>query len=188
MSRPRDFRFLIVGFLALATAGMAFASNGETILVHGMKIPAIRLETVRLKSGTIDQFAAAVGSQLRAYTKEHKVEACAMMCRAPNGEWGAIPLTINAHGACPIARLCPDGMEAVNESIHSHNVAGAYVARRADIIVVGVEGVGSTFHADNPDEFSPEDMASGAGYMVSPTRLWHYDGKYRVQEISQSAN
>ena len=188
-------------------AVVAFLACGQ-VWAEGRSIPDAGIEqqavTVRLGRATLpvtflaavrgdatldqDAFAQQVGRRLRDHSADMGTEACAMLCRAPSGAWGALPLTIEAHTACPVVNVCPQGMTATGVGIHSHPTAETYVANDADMAVLGQERhlrrrVGQSVRGGNPEEFSAEDFDAGQGYMVSGTTLYHQAGKRAVRAV-----
>ena len=191
-------KFLTV--VALVACGSAWAHDNSipdrgieprsvTVRMGRATLPVTFLPAVR-GDAALDQdaFAKQVGLGLRDHSTNTGTEACAMLCRAPSGAWGAIPLTIGAHTACPVANVCPQGMTATGVGIHSHPTADTYVANDADMAVLGQEKhlrrrVGQSVRGGNPEQFSVEDFAGGEGYMVSGTTLYHQAGRPAVRNL-----
>ena len=191
-------KFLAV--LALLACGQALADDGSipesgieqqtvTVRVGHATLPVTFLPAVR-GDATLDQdaFAQQVGRGLRDHSADTGTEACAMLCRTPSGTWGALPLTIGAHTACPVANVCPQGMTSTGVGIHSHPTADTYVANDADMALLGQEKhlrrrVGQSVRGGNPEQFSAEDFAGGEGYMVSGTTLYHQAGRRAVRNL-----
>lgn len=83
------------------------------VMVNGHALPVEFLEQVDGEARlTQDQFALRVGERLAQHARETKTEACASICRAENGAWGAAPLTVGGHVICPVTPHCPTGMTA----------------------------------------------------------------------------
>ncbi len=161
----------------------------STVKIGAHALPVTFLPEVRGEAA-LDQdgFARKVGRVLRDHSATKETEACAMLCRAPSGAWGALPLTIGAHTACPVANVCPQGMTATGVGIHSHPTAETYVANEADMALLGQDKhlrrrAGQSVRGGNPEQFSAEDFAGGEGYMVSGTTLHHQAGRRTVRNL-----
>lgn len=186
--------------LAFLACGPAWADGGSipkagieqqqvTVRIGRATLPVTFLaEVTGEASQDQDAFARQVGRVLRDHSVATETEACAMLCRTPSGAWGALPLTIGAHTACPVANVCPQGMTATGVGIHSHPTADTYVANDADMAVLGQDKhlrrrAGQSVRGGNPEEFSAEDFDGGAGYMVSGTTLYHQAGQRVVRNL-----
>lgn len=159
--------------LLLCATVQAGEPAGLNIRNKGRIYPATLLPETQGFKGSMDEFAAVIGDQLRAYTKESNFESCASICRAPDNSLGASPISIGAHMACPIVKLCPTGYEPTGENIHTHARRGPYKVNRADAIVLGPLAIGDMEERAEPNLFSEEDLASGSTYLAAPKALWH---------------
>ncbi|WP_254575147.1 hypothetical protein [Stenotrophomonas acidaminiphila] len=180
-------RLFALALIAALASAPALAQT--TVKIGRATLPVTFLAEVTGEAGQDqDAFAQQVGSVLRDHSAATGTEACAMLCRAPSGAWGALPLTIGAHTACPVANVCPQGMTATGVGIHSHPTADTYVANEADMAVLGQDKhlrrrAGQSVRGGNPEQFSAEDFDAGEGYMASGTTLYHQAGKRAVRAV-----
>jgi hypothetical protein len=157
------------------------------VRLAGEDYPATLLPEVRgAASLSMDAFAREVGGALHQHSAETGTEACAMLCRNPAGAWGASPISIGSHIACPIIEKCPEEMAGIGDGIHSHPRKGSYVVNRADKVVLRqrMYTIGTRAETGNTRVFSREDFAGGPGYMVtSGGRLFYQNGPRSVREV-----
>ena len=179
----------LFAFALIASLFAAPVLAQTTVKIGRATLPVTFLQEVTGEEGQDqDAFAVQVGRVLRDHSARTGTEACAMICRAPSGTWGALPLTIGAHTACPVANVCPQGMTATGVGIHSHPTADTYVANEADMALLGQDKhlrrrAGQSVRGGNPEQFSAEDFAGGEGYMVSGTTLYHQAGRRAVRNL-----
>lgn len=184
--------------VVLVVAGLAQAGEGSTpkkgieqqaTFVHmgEQRLSAEMLPEVRGNAKlTKDEFAREVGRELAQYSAKTKTEACAKLCRAADGVWGAAPLSVGAHVVCPMTNHCPADMSPMAEGIHSHPTGDDYRINSIDKAVLPgpFYKVGAREKRGNPDEFSPEDFAGGDGYMITDRgHLWHQAGPHAVRSL-----
>lgn len=151
--------------------------------VHGHDVPVYRIGELRAPDtpAGMDGFAVRVAYVLRAWTREHGVEAIGNLCRTPDGtQWGTVLLTIGAHVASPVTNACPVGMLATGVDIHSHPQRQQYRANAVDQIFL--ERLPSRLVTTRPDTFSPDDYVH-PGYMVGRLGLHYQHGPDRVRLV-----
>lgn len=157
------------------TAGQ-FMQQGQ--LVRIFRIGEVRAPLAQLRS--MDAFALRVGRDLRAYTLEHGVEACAVLC-AGKKEWAATLVTIESQAACPRLPACPKGTRATATDIHSHLAADTFRALALDQLFLPADTAVGALIGTRPEHFSAADLAGGQGYLVSPGKTqYQRDGVVRV--------
>ena len=188
--------------LGLALAGSVYGAERDggstpvsgveqrqfTVRVGRTTLPVTFLGEVTGEAQDRDEFARKVGRILRDHSTATGTEACAMLCRSPLGTWGALPLTIGAHTACPIVNACPPGMTSTGVGIHSHPTTDTYIANAADMAVLGGDEhlrrrAGQRVRGGNPEKFSAEDFAGGEGYLATGTTLYHQAGKRSIRNL-----
>jgi len=151
--------------------------------VHGHDVPVYRIGELRAPdtSAGMDGFAVRVAYVLRAWTREHGVEAIGNLCRTPDGTtWGTVLLTVGAHVASPVTNACPLGMLATGVDIHSHPQRQHYRANAVDQIFLG--RLPCRLVTTRPDTFSPDDYGH-PGYMVGRIGLHYQHGLDRVRLV-----
>lgn len=183
---------LFAALLVFPFDSVAQNIEAVSVVIGGNAYRATMLGDITAKKTLeMDEFATIVADRLQQFTSAEKTEACAAICRAETGEWGASPLSIGSHLVCPIIAKCPDGMVATGEHIHSHPRSGSYVVNLADKIVLRqrLYTVGSTAKTGNTRVFSSEDFSGGPGYMVTASgRLFHQSGPHAVREVHPEAH
>lgn len=184
--------FIVIHKTAVHPGAFVLKQQQTTVRINGQELPVEFLAEVRGRAGlTQDELALRIAAGLARHAMETGTEACANICRAPDGAWGAAPLTIGGHVVCPITELCPNGMTGIGESIHSHPADEPYLINKADLIVLGGccrrVGQRSRAHA-RADEFSPEDFDGGPGYMVTfDGKLYHQSGRRKIRSVTDAA-
>lgn len=155
------------------------------LMVNGRAIPGRILGEVRGDAGLLqDEFAAFVETPMAAHTSETGTEACAMLCRAPNGAWGAAITTVDSHIFCPLTSKCPDSMEATGVSIHSHPASGKYRINQADWRLSNMQlSRGDFAYKEDPRVFSDSDYSAGPGYMTTGSALFYQSGHGTAREV-----
>ena len=165
--------------------GWAVALGAMASLVPGWARPVdlhalhrSRLTPVHAPAGTSEtQFARKIGRGLQRFTNRTGTEACADLCRSPQGAWGAIPVSIGAHAACSTLRECPEGMTPVGRMIHSHPDAAGFEPNAVDFALRNkplIEGM--WWNAGDPTLFSDADYAE-PGYLVVQGHLYFQAGR-----------
>lgn len=139
-------------------------------------------EVVSDPGESLDEFAARIGPQLRAFSDATEFEACGVI--ATDGErFGVVVGTNRAHIACVnFSSKAPNGMTATNETIHSHGVDDRFVANRNDKMLQGQVFQGRvgimSVNGQKLDNFSGMDIQSGPGYLAAPNGVvLHQAGK-----------
>ncbi|WP_017462376.1 hypothetical protein [Dyella ginsengisoli] len=151
--------------------------------VHGHDVPVYRIGELHAPdtSAGMDGFAVRVAYVLRAWTREHGVEAIGNLCRTPDGSaWGTVLLTVGAHVASPVTNACPPGMLATGVDIHSHPQRQHYRANAVDQIFLGRLPCREV--TTQPDTFGPDDYGR-PGYMVGRLGLHFQHGLDRVRLV-----
>lgn len=142
-----------------------------------------------------EDFVADVGRYLDAWTKQSGAEACAKLAQDDqSGQWGVMIVTQRSQISCiQGASMLPPFMKPTGESIHSHpHVQGAHgyvsvsreTARLAELLGSKLK-VGQKLRLPEPEHFSPADIASGKGYLVTGGRLKFQDGVGTEQDLGQ---
>jgi len=179
--------------LVVYTAGgwsrLAFESVSASINIGRSNLEGRVLGELTARSAmTMDQFAVSISGPIARYTKNTQHEVCAQICKSPQGDWGAAVTTVGSHVMCPITSVCPEGMTATGQGIHSHPTGSTYKINAADKAVL-LSGpfyhLGAKEARGQTDVFSAEDFKAGPGYMVTDKgRLMHQDGPKKVRVIS----
>ncbi len=121
---------------------------------------------------TKDRFMARVGAFLAYYTKVRGWEACGMVQPAESGDGWAVRLVTNGSQlGCARIQFDMPGYLASEESIHSHPSAGSAKVSRQDNLLQPKLMCGAYVNKI-PHEFSKLDLANGAGYLVTPEKLF----------------
>lgn len=168
---------------------LAYEEVIASISVGGVRVDGIVLgEMTGGADKSMDQFAVSISGPIAQYTKNTQHEVCAQICKSPQGDWGAVVTTVGSHVMCPITNVCPDGMTATGQGIHSHPTGSTYKINAADKAVL-LSGpfyrLGAKEARGQTDVFSAEDFKAGPGYMVTDKgRLMHQDGPKKVRVIS----
>lgn len=148
-------------------------------------LPITSLPEIRGDHADEIAFAKQVGAVLNRYSSRTDFEACADLCRAPSGAWGAKPTTIGGHAACLVVHECPAGMRRVGRSIHSHPITRRFLANEVDFRVWGRPYVPNTWvTADDPTRLSESDLRT-PGYVVVYGQLYRHQGPGRVTELGR---
>lgn len=166
--RPALFTLFL---FALGTCATAVASVAWP--------PVQRLFVERAPANTSEQeFARQVGRTLSRFSSRTGFEACAELCRAPNGAWSAQVLTIGAHAACLQTHECPTG-----RGIHSHPIERRFQANAVDAALWNnPRAAGTWVQAEDPAWPSPSDE-SAPGYLVVYGQLRLHAGAGRWHDL-----
>lgn len=181
-------RFLLLLLLFLLVSQAAAHEGAENpveqISVKGLGVVTYQrlFEAVSEPGETLDAFVLRVSPRLRAFSDETGFEACGVL--ASDGErFGVVVGTSHAHIACVnLSVYRPEGMTSVNKTLHSHGSEGKFKPNRADLALQGQHMSGrykrlNTVHGQKLDEFSDDDVRSGAGYLAGTQgRVYFQDG------------
>jgi hypothetical protein len=179
-------RCLLAALLAMGTARAERpATSVVGAFAHGgREVPVYRIEDVVSAVRERDLFAIDLAYRLRAFTAREGVEACARICRSPDGlRWGATLVTIKSRAACPRTRLCPADTEPTDVDIHSHLLVTSYSPSALDLAFLAHAPRPGQQVATRPELFSPGDFRTGPGYMVSRRVLQFQDGARDVRLV-----
>lgn len=173
-------RFGIMG--AMKKTPIAFAPSGDPCLGP---VPIFAADIFHLGAPERDTHAMArrLAPLLAEYSARTHMEACARMCRVPDGSIVARIVTIHAHVACLAPdNTCPMGSVPTKETIHSHPTQSAFVANAVDALGWGERDIeGMAQFSGNPDTLSPQDRAAAPVWMVGSrgqlVYLDHPDGQ-----------
>ena len=181
--------FAMLLLMAASLQVAAQEREGTVIAVFEMKgkpVPIYKFGEVVEQGGDMDAFAAKVAPHLRDYTAREGVEACATICRSPDGaRLGATLITIKSAAACPRTTACPRGMKPTEADIHSHPHVTRYEPNAIDkLFLSGTYRRGQEV-GTRPDEFSPGDLEGGAGYMASKRLLQYQDGRGHIRRVPE---
>lgn len=185
MSRTLWILIGLAMFLPLAAAAqpVTFGPQGESIM-------ATPVATVVAEPGESDEaFLLRRGKLFRGYTASTGFEACAQVCRAPDGRLGLSVYTSGSHIGCAIINKCPDGMVETGETIHSHPQARAIRSNAADRAFMRARRPGAhvpryqALGVDHKTRFSHVDYASGPGYLVDGDVMLYQSGPGKVRQV-----
>lgn len=146
--------------------------------------PAQRLTQIHGEAALSEtDFARLVGQSLSRYSARTEYEACAELCRAPQGAWSAQVLTIGSHAACVQTHECPVGTRSIGRGIHSHPIARRFQANAVDAQVWGKPAVANTWvEADDPSLFSESDF-NEPGYLAVFGQLYFQAGPKKIKNL-----
>lgn len=200
MHSGKPLRMFIAGLALAATAGAACAGNTDGMEITRIAVPGVGtvpyqqlFEAVSEPGEALDAFMLRVAPRLRAYSDATGYEACGVIARNDQGQYGVVVGTNHAHIACVnLSRIVPAGMRATGETIHSHGGDRAVAASKVDLQLMGkrLAKMGGTtraiitVHGQKLDAFSPTDFEGGPGYLAAPEgRLLHQSGKGTTREV-----
>lgn len=182
------FRPIVLAFLAAVLLSFSPADHAADVAAY--KTQAWLVGSYTSNPGeSRDAFVLRVAGALKAWTDATGTEACGPIVRTATGY--AVTLTTEkSQVVCLISIQAPAGDTLTGDSIHSHPTDGGRrkvrlttqdmaalralgrggfvdMLRRMDIRQVDAE----------PDTFSPDDYATGAGYLVVGSRLLYQHGQ-----------
>lgn len=175
-------------------ASPVFAHEGaenpvEQVNVKGLGVMTYQrlFEAVSEPGETLDAFVLRVSPRLRAFSDETGFEACGVL--SSDGErFGVVVGTSHAHIACiNFSVYRPAGMTSAKKTLHSHGSEGKFKPNRADLALQGQHMSGrykrlNTVHGQKLNEFSDDDVRSGAGYLAGTNgRVYFQDGGAAVE-------
>lgn len=156
----------MVGLVACTSAG---AVNLWSLQRHS-------LTQITLEAPDEATFVRRAGATLSRYSGRTGFEACADICRAPDGTFGILPVSIGAHAACSTLRRCPKGMRLTGRFLHSHPTETRFLANEVDFYLQGKPYQPNTWWtAGDPGLFSEVDYAE-PGYMIVYGQVWFQNG------------
>ncbi|EKT4083266.1 hypothetical protein [Stenotrophomonas maltophilia] len=178
----------LLAVVALVTGGPAWARGGS-IPPTGME-PSWKgvhiAEIVSEPGEALSDFMQRIAPVLDRHTRESGHEVCGMVAQSADAERFGVRLgTTKGAMTCSMSRSnVPDGMHALNVSIHSHPHTRSVLPTAADV----------SFYAENPLSsgrmvkrgrservggayFSSGDYAAGPGYLVAEGQLLYQEGK-----------
>lgn len=177
---------LLFGLVLPAAAwaqSVTFGPQGESIV-------ATPVATVVAEPGESDEaFLLRRGKLFRGYTASTGFEACAQICRAPDGRLGLSVYTSGSQIGCAIINKCPEGMVETGESIHSHPQARAIRSNAADRAFMRARRPGAhvpryqVLGVEQKSRFSAVDYASGPGYLVDGDVMLYQNGYGKVRQV-----
>jgi hypothetical protein len=164
-ARMRIF-LLIAGFATCASVG---AVDLWSLQRHAL--PEIILDAPDEAT-----FVRRAGASLSRYSGRTGFEACGDICKAPDGSFGILPVSIGAHAACSTLRQCPKGMKLTGRLIHSHPTEARFMANPVDFYLQGKPYQANTWWtAGDPGVFSEADYVE-PGYLVVYGQVWFQRG------------
>lgn len=151
---------------------LLLGGNAQGLDLHSL--PRTLVAHEQQTGGSEERFAQKVGGVLQRYSVRTGYEACADICKPPDG-WTAEIVSIGSHMSCSTTRRCAKGR--YQTLIHSHPVERSFDANSMDSRVSrqGVR-VGQRVIADDPRMFSEQDYTI-PGYMVVYGQVWFQQGK-----------
>lgn len=121
---------------------------------------------------TKEKFMARVGTFLAYYTKMQGWEACGMVQQSKDGDgWRVRLITNGSQLGCARIQFDTEGYVSTDESIHSHPTEGSAQVSRQDNLLQPSLMCGAYFRKQ-PHDFSDIDRRAGAGYLVTPAKLF----------------
>ncbi|WP_323162628.1 hypothetical protein [Stenotrophomonas maltophilia] len=177
--------------LAVATlvAGGPAWAHGGSVPPTGMEPSwkGVHLAEIVSEPGeALEAFMLRLAPVLDRHTRESGHEVCGMVAQSADAERFGVRLgTTKGAMTCSMSRSnVPDGMHALNVSIHSHPHTRSVLPTAADV----------SFYAENPLSsgrmvkrgrservggayFSSGDYAAGPGYLVAEGQLLYQEGK-----------
>lgn len=145
---------------------------------RGQPVPETVLAQVLPAPGeTAESTVARAATLARAYTAQEGFEACAMVCRNPDGQVALRLTTNHSQIACRTPRnasACLEGFSPTTETLHTHPHTNVVWANPVDAVLTGVKRGRRLTLA--PDDFSRRDRANGPGYLVTATTMLYQDG------------
>lgn len=182
---------LVLGTVAFS-ATAADADQGTVVAhfkVRRTNLPVYQvavLEADNTPQG-MDGFAEYVAPVLHAWTRDHfGSEAIGNICHTPDGSrWGVLVLTIYAHTSSPRTQACPAGMVLAGADIHSHPQKTRYLANGVDRLFLHVGLDRDNQVGTVPDQYSPDDLNAGPGYLVGGVVLHFQDGHGNERIVAQ---
>lgn len=175
--------------LMLGLAMPALAQRESFRLPDGRKISYEKLfEAVSEPGETLDEFAVRLTPRLREFSDATHFEACGRFAKAPDGRFGVIVGTNHAHIACVVRNtLVPEGMVAINNSIHSHGTERGATMNKSDKTLMGDHLIGGrgviSVAGQRLDAFSEHDFRGGPGYLAAPNATLHHRGSSSTVRI-----
>lgn len=134
-------------------------------------------------------FVLKVAEALKAWTDKTGTEACGPIVRTASGALQVTLTTEKSQVVCLISTQAPAGVTLTGDSIHSHPTDGGRRKVRlttrdlAALRALGRSGFVSMLQNldirqvdAEPDTFSPDDYATGSGYLVVGSRLLYQHG------------
>ena len=176
-------RLFLTTLLLVALSGQAMAGWPATPdlrrVGRGDPVPTTHLATI-VATGTdrgaeLDAIRKAAAVTV-TYTQDKGFEACARVCRAPNGRVGLLVTTNHAHVGCAMAEdrtACPDGFGPTQDTIHSHPMVEYVNANPVDVVFTRQRFRRGARLAVHPHTFSRQDVSNGSGYLALPTSLFY---------------
>lgn len=138
-------------------------------------LPAYPITQLQSPFLSVDQFVLDISERMRDLTKQHDSEMCAKICKNET-TIGIVVTTILSHTACPVAEICPTGMDATPWDVHSHVDQPTYMASATDVLFLRGQKENTPQKAD-PNFFSQGDLATPNGYLVGKDVVLKQDGK-----------
>lgn len=149
-------------------------------------------EIVSQVDENLESFVLRVAPELDSFTRESGHEACGMIAQTPNGnQFGIRLITIKGAMTCSMLRSnVPDGMRAMNVSIHSHPYKRSVFPTAADVNYYAEHPMnsGRMIKRGKPEKvggayFSQGDYQAGPGYLVAEGRLLYQEGVGTERDI-----
>lgn len=159
---------------------LLFVISGPSFGLDLHSLPRTTIGVEEQDGGSEAQFAQKVGGVLQRYSVRTGYEACADICKTPNG-WHAKIVSIGSHMSCSTTRHCDQGR--YQTLIHSHPTERSFEANTMDERVSrsGVKAR-QVLQAEDPRDFSEQDYTV-PGYMVVYGQVWFQKGKGTEQLI-----
>lgn len=136
-----------------------------------------------------DAFVLRVAEALKAWTDQSGTEACGPIARTNEGRYYVQLTTLNAQMVCLRSTVMPEGMIYTGEDIHSHvhrhpgSVAVTFEDQAAlrevgeQQMLENMRRLGIRVVQVDPVDFSDDDYAGGAGYLVVNDTLRYQHGR-----------
>lgn len=135
-------------------------------------------------------FVLRVAEALKAWTDKTGTEACGPIVRTARGALQVTLTTEKSQVVCLISTQAPAGDTLTGDSIHSHPTdGGRRRVRLTTLDLAALRALGRSGFVSmlqnldvrqvdaEPDTFSPDDYATGSGYLVVGSRLLYQHGE-----------
>lgn len=144
-----------------------------------------------------DAFVLRVAEALKHWTDSTGTEACGVIARDATGALQVVLTTEKSQVVCLIPTSAPGGGTLSGDSIHSHPTdGGRHKVRLTTQDLAALREMGRGGFVDmlrrmdirqvdaEPDTFSPDDYATGPGYLVVGSRLLYQHGQGTAAQVA----
>ena len=159
--------------------------DGRTLRLGRLDLPTV----VSAPNQTLDAVVLERTGPMARFTQLSGFEACARVCKAPDGRWAWTVQTVGSRLGCmTTADACPAGFEPTETSVHTHPLGWGGMASTGDVSVDPTLTLGQWLPLGDPFSFSPTDLDGSAGYLVAPDGwVLAHDGRRAVRTVRQGA-